>query len=230
MLAEPIILILFERGAFSANDSLQASYSLIALAFGLIAFMLIKILTPSFFARQEPKKPMYVALASMILNAVLAWFLGFHLGYGHIGLALASSISAFFTVVVLIYLLKSEDVYEASEGWGLFWIRLIFASAFLILFINYFGNALFIHSNAFLNGQETIFQTHFTIDLIILIIFFLLHLVKEIISVLCSPLLCIFYVPVVSLYLPIRHLVLHRKRWYVPNKSVVRLCCVVAII
>tara|TARA_B100001769_G_scaffold48578_2_gene34799 strand:- start:2 stop:1426 length:1425 start_codon:yes stop_codon:yes gene_type:complete len=140
MLAEPIILILFERGAFSANDSLQASYSLIALAFGLIAFMLIKILTPSFFARQEPKKPMYVALASMILNAVLAWFLGFHLGYGHIGLALASSISAFFTVVVLIYLLKREDVYEASEGWGLFWIRLIFASAVLILFINYFGD------------------------------------------------------------------------------------------
>ena len=98
------------------------------------------------------------------------------------------------------------------------------------LFINYFGNALFIHSNAFLNGQETIFQTHFTIDLITLIIFFLLHLVKEIISVFCSPLLCIFYVPVVSLYLPIRHLVFHRKRWYVPNKSVVRLCCVVAII
>jgi len=53
---------------------------------------------------------------------------------------LASSISAFFTVVVLIYLLKREDVYEASEGWGLFWIRLIFASAVLILFINYFGD------------------------------------------------------------------------------------------
>ena len=98
------------------------------------------------------------------------------------------------------------------------------------LLINYFGNEFVSHSCAFLNGQQIIFQTHFTIDLIILIIFFLLHLVKEIVSVLCSPLLCIFYVPVVSLYLPIRHLVLHRKRWYVPNKSVVRLCCVVAII
>ena len=98
------------------------------------------------------------------------------------------------------------------------------------LSINYFGNALFIHPIAFLNGHETIIQIHFIIFLIILIIFFLLHLVKEIISVFCSPLLCIFYVPVVSLYLPIRHLVLHRKRWYVPNESVVRLCCVVAII
>ena len=62
------------------------------------------------------------------------------------------------------------------------------------------------------------------------IIFFLLYLVEKIISVFSSPLLCVFYVPVVSLYLPIRHLVLHRKRWYVPNKSVVRLCRVVAII
>jgi putative peptidoglycan lipid II flippase len=139
MLAEPIILILFERGAFSANDSLQASYSLIALSFGLVAFMMIKILTPSFFARQEPKKPMYVALASMILNALLAWFLGFNLGYGHIGLALASSISAFFTVITLLLMLYSRNIYQPSNGWFLFWIRLSFASFFLSVFIYYFG-------------------------------------------------------------------------------------------
>ena len=71
LLAEPIILVLFERGAFTSEDTLQASYSLIALAIGLVAFMLIKVLTPSFFARQEPKKPMIVALGSMILNLSL---------------------------------------------------------------------------------------------------------------------------------------------------------------
>ena len=139
MLAEPIILTLFERGEFSSQDSLQASYSLIALAFGLVAFMLIKILTPSFFARQEPKKPMFVALASMILNALLAWYLGFSLGYGHIGLALASSISAFFTVITLLVLLKLEDVYRPSSGWMVFWSRLIIASLFLMAFLGYFG-------------------------------------------------------------------------------------------
>ena len=139
MLAEPIILTLFERGEFNSQDSLQASYSLIALAFGLVAFMLIKILTPSFFARQEPKKPMFVALASMILNALLAWYLGFSLGYGHIGLALASSISAFFTVITLLVLLKLEDVYRPSSGWLMFWLRLIFASLILMVFLGYFG-------------------------------------------------------------------------------------------
>tara|TARA_B100001142_G_scaffold19254_1_gene17863 strand:- start:2101 stop:3498 length:1398 start_codon:yes stop_codon:yes gene_type:complete len=141
LLAEPIILILFERGEFNSGDSLQASYSLIALAFGLLAFMLIKILTPSFFARQQPKKPMYVALASMVLNAILAWMLGFNLGYGHIGLALASSISAFFTVLTLLFLLRKEKVYQPSSGWLIFWIRLAFASAILIAFISNFGEA-----------------------------------------------------------------------------------------
>ena len=139
LLAEPIILILFERGEFNSGDSLQASYSLIALAFGLLAFMLIKILTPSFFARQQPKKPMYVALASMVLNAILAWMLGFNLGYGHIGLALASSISAFFTVLTLLFLLRKEKVYQPSSGWLIFWARLAFASAILIAFISNFG-------------------------------------------------------------------------------------------
>ena len=142
LLAEPIILILFERGEFNSGDSLQASYSLIALAFGLLAFMLIKILTPSFFARQQPKKPMYGALASMVLNAILAWMLGFNLGYGHIGLALASSISAFFTVLTLLFLLRKEKVYTPSSGWLIFWLRLAFASAILIAFILSFGEAV----------------------------------------------------------------------------------------
>ena len=142
LLAEPIILILFERGEFNSGDSLQASYSLIALAFGLLAFMLIKILTPSFFARQQPKKPMYVALASMVLNAILAWMLGFNFGYGHIGLALASSISAFFTVLTLLFLLRKEKVYTPSSGWLIFWARLAFASAILIAFILSFGEAV----------------------------------------------------------------------------------------
>ena len=137
LLAEPIILVLFERGAFTSEDTLQASYSLIALAIGLVAFMLIKVLTPSFFARQEPKKPMIVALGSMILNGVLAWIFGFYLGYGHIGLAIASSVSAFFTVITLLILLRIEEIYEPSAGWLVFWLRLLFAAILLIVCLLY---------------------------------------------------------------------------------------------
>tara|TARA_Y100000748_G_scaffold300629_1_gene299400 strand:- start:1490 stop:2341 length:852 start_codon:yes stop_codon:yes gene_type:complete len=139
MLAEPIILTLFERGEFRSADSSMASSSLIALAFGLLAFMLIKILTPSFFARQQPKKPMYVALASMILNAFLAWLLAFYLGYAHVGLALASTISAFFTVVTLLFILYKDNVYNASKGWIVFLFKTSLASLVLILLLYYFG-------------------------------------------------------------------------------------------
>ena len=139
MLAEPIILTLFERGEFGAQDSSMASSSLIALSFGLLAFMLIKILTPSFFARQQPKKPMVVALISMVLNAFLAWLLAFQLGYAHVGLALASSISAFFTVIVLLILLYKDNVYIASKGWIFFLSRLLIASSVLVLLINFFA-------------------------------------------------------------------------------------------
>mgnify|MGYP000007565265 FL=1 len=139
MLAEPIILTLFERGEFGAQDSKMASSSLIALAFGLLAFMLIKILTPSFFARQQPKKPMIVALISMVLNAFLAWLLAFRLGYAHVGLALASSISAFFTVITLLFILRKDRVYKASQGWIYFLLRMLIASIVLIVLIGYFG-------------------------------------------------------------------------------------------
>ena len=138
LLSESIILALFERGAFTPADSLQASYSLVALAFGLVAFMLIKILTPSFFARQEPKKPMYVALFSLLLNAILAWQLAFNLGLGHVGLAVASSLSAFFTVFTLLILLRKEKVYDPTDGWRIFWVKLIFASSSLLLFLLFF--------------------------------------------------------------------------------------------
>jgi len=131
MLAEPIIITLFERGEFTALDSGNASSSLIALSIGLLAFMLIKVLIPGFFARQQPKKPVYVALFSMVLNAFLAWLLGFHLGYNHVGLALASSISAFFTIITLLYLLRREDIYNFETGWFLFSFRLICASLIL---------------------------------------------------------------------------------------------------
>ena len=139
MLAEPIILTLFERGEFGAQDSSMASSSLIALAFGLLAFMLIKILTPSFFARQQPKKPMVVALMSMVLNAFLAWLLAFQLGYAHVGLALASSISAFFTVITLLILLYKDKVYKSSKGWIYFLFRMLIACSVLILLINFFA-------------------------------------------------------------------------------------------
>ena len=73
------------------------------------------------------------------LNAFLAWLLAFQLGYAHVGLALASSISAFFTVITLLFILHKDKVYKASKGWIYFLLRMLIASIVLILLIGYFG-------------------------------------------------------------------------------------------
>ena len=139
LLSEPIILTLFERGEFLATDTTQASYSLIALALGLIAFMLLKVLTPSFFARQNPQTPLKVALASMIVNAFLAWLLAFYLGLNHVGLAMASSIAAYFSISILLFILLKNKIYEVQKGWIVFLGRIVMACLLMALIV-YFMN------------------------------------------------------------------------------------------
>ena len=125
VLAEPIILTLFERGEFSIIDTSEASPSLIALALGLVAFMLIKVLTPGFFARQNPQTPVKIALASMLVNAVLAYLLAFYFGLNHVGLAIASSFAAYFGVFILLAILLKNRIYQIQKGWFIFLSRLI---------------------------------------------------------------------------------------------------------
>ena len=67
--AEDLISTIFFRGEFKVTDVYQSSYSLMAFSFGLPFFMLMKVLTPAFFARKDTKTPMYVALISLLLNA-----------------------------------------------------------------------------------------------------------------------------------------------------------------
>jgi putative peptidoglycan lipid II flippase len=86
--AEDLISTIFYRGAFTQIDVLNSSYSLMAFSFGLQFFMLMKVLTPAFFARKDTKTPMYVAIVSLILNASLNYYLAFILDFGHIGIAL----------------------------------------------------------------------------------------------------------------------------------------------
>jgi putative peptidoglycan lipid II flippase len=137
LLSEPIILTLFERGEFLATDTTQASYSLIALALGLIAFMLLKVLTPSFFARQNPQTPLKVALASMIINAFLAWLLAFYLGLNHVGLAMASSIAAYFSISILLFILLKNKIYEVQKGWIVFFGRIVMACLLMALIVHF---------------------------------------------------------------------------------------------
>ena len=116
MLAEPLLTVLFVRGEFSAASAAMSSYSLMAYATGLLSFMMIKVLAPGFYARQDTKTPVKIGiramLYNMVFNAVLAGSLGYQ--YGYIGLALATSLSATCNAWWLYRELKRQQVYRFS--------------------------------------------------------------------------------------------------------------------
>lgn len=109
---EFLISVLFERGAFSAFDSAQTAKALKMFALGLPAFVLIKILTPTFFAREDTRTPMIYACISAVINLVLAYSL-FHT-IGFYGLALATSIAAWANVACLVYSQKKRGYFTAD--------------------------------------------------------------------------------------------------------------------
>ena len=134
-LSYEIINILFLRGEFSELDVINTSYSLKAFCFGLVAFMTIKILNVGFFAKQDPKTPMYVALLSLFLNVGLNWLLAFKFGYGHVGLAIGSVISAIVSFIVLMFFLLKRSILVLETQSFVFLFKIIISSLGLLTFL-----------------------------------------------------------------------------------------------
>ena len=129
VLAEPFLITLFHYGAMTDNDIQMAAMSLRAYAFGLVAFMLIKVLAPGFFARQDTKTPVKVGIiamvANMVFNLLLIWPLA------HAGLALATALSAFLNAGLLGYLLYRQQVLVFQPGWGRYAVQLVGGSVLM---------------------------------------------------------------------------------------------------
>ncbi|GEK52443.1 murein biosynthesis integral membrane protein MurJ [Vreelandella venusta] len=129
VLAEPFLITLFYYGAMTDTDIQMAAMSLRAYAFGLVAFMLIKVLAPGFFARQDTKTPVKVGIiamvANMVFNLLLIWPLA------HAGLALATALSAFLNAGLLGYLLYRQKVLVFQPGWGRYAVQLVGGSALM---------------------------------------------------------------------------------------------------
>ncbi|WP_017443676.1 murein biosynthesis integral membrane protein MurJ [Gayadomonas joobiniege] len=133
VLAQPMIMVLFMRGEFDANDAAQSELSLVAYALGLLFFMLIKVLAGAFFSRQDTATPVSIGIKAMLLNMVFNIILIFPLA--HVGLALATSLSAAFNAGLLYCYLKREAVYSISRESIATLLRCIFASCVMLLFL-----------------------------------------------------------------------------------------------
>ncbi|MDA9557506.1 murein biosynthesis integral membrane protein MurJ [Vibrio sp.] len=133
VLAKPMLLVLFMRGEFTPSDVESSSLSLVAYACGLLNFMLIKVLAPAYYSRQDTKTPVrygIIAMSSnMVFNAIFAWF------YGYVGLAMATALSAFINMALLYQGLHKRDVYKVSKETLWFFLRLCIAGGFMVMAI-----------------------------------------------------------------------------------------------
>ena len=136
LLAGPMIATLFQSSVFTTNDVLMAQKSLWAYGMGLLPFMLIKVLAPGFYSRQDTKTPVRIAVIAMVSNMVLNIILVFPLQ--HAGLALATSLSAALNAFLLYRGLRKEKVYQPEKGWLWLFARIIGASLLMAALIAWF--------------------------------------------------------------------------------------------
>ena len=123
VLATPILITLFQYQAFQVSDVEMSALSLSAYAAGLPAFIAVKVLAPGFYARQDTKTPVKIAITAMVSNMVLNFvFVGSLLLLDfrgpHTGLALASSAAAYINAGLLYHMLRKHGVYRPEPGWG----------------------------------------------------------------------------------------------------------------
>ena len=141
LLAEPILVSLFYYGeVMTLRDMAMASLSLQAYAAGLIAFMLIKVLAPGFFARQDMQTPVRIGIIAMVLNMLFNLVLVIPLHHywqvGHLGLAAATSLSAFINAILLFLTLRKKAIYQPSRGWFRFFVGLVISVAIMLLVLS----------------------------------------------------------------------------------------------
>ena len=127
LIAEPLLVTLFQNDNFTDFDVERSAASLKAYALGLLAFMAVKIFAPGFYARQNTATPVRIGVIAMSVNMVLN--VGFYLaGFAHVGLALATSMAAVVNAGLLLRGLRRDGVFRFQPGWGRLILQLLLAN------------------------------------------------------------------------------------------------------
>lgn len=113
VLAEPMLRVLFMRGEFDISDVSMSAMSLWAYASGLLSFMLVKVLAPGYYSRQDTKTPVKFGIIAMLSNMVLNII--FAIPFGYVGLAMATAASATLNAALLWRGLYKQGVYQIQK-------------------------------------------------------------------------------------------------------------------
>ena len=139
-LSQPILSTLFQYGAFVESDTLMAGLSLMAYSFGLPAFILIKILANAFYARQDSKTPVRIGIIAMLVNMLLnvilvLYFMNYTDIPAHVGLALATSCSAYCNAALLLFTLHKQNYLSLPRSFLSVVLKILLASAGMSLML-----------------------------------------------------------------------------------------------
>lgn len=133
LLAPAVLATLFQYGEFSSHDVAMAGLSLSAYSAGLVGFILVKILAPGFYARQDTRTPVRIGIIAMVANMgfnviFVVPMVFFDVEGPHAGLALATSLAAFLNAGLLWRQLRRDDAFRPRAGWGRFAVQIAVSS------------------------------------------------------------------------------------------------------
>jgi putative peptidoglycan lipid II flippase len=146
LLAEPLLITLFQYDEFTPFAAYQSSLSLMAYGAGLIAFIMVKILAPVFLSRGDTKTPVKVGVIAMLSNVLLNLIFAYY--YAHMGLAIATSLSAVINAVLLYYYLKKQSIFQFSTDFFKMGFKVLLATIIMIVFILNFNQNIEHYLNA----------------------------------------------------------------------------------
>ena len=125
VLAVPLVCALFHYGRFTEHDVWMTQQALVAYSLGLLGLIMVKVLAPGFYARQDIKTPVKIAIftlfSTQVMNLLFVW------KWQHAGLALAIGLGACLNASLLYYHLRKAAVYQPRAGWMVFLVKVIIA-------------------------------------------------------------------------------------------------------
>jgi putative peptidoglycan lipid II flippase len=133
--AQPLVAVLYHYGRFGAGDVQQTALALMGYGAGLIGLIAIKVLAPGFYARQDIRTPVTIAIGVLVLTQVLNVVLVPHLA--HAGLALAIGLGALVNAALLLIGLRRRGAYRPKPGWAKFGLQVLAASALLAVYLTW---------------------------------------------------------------------------------------------
>jgi putative peptidoglycan lipid II flippase len=128
-LAEPLIATLFQNGKFTAAAAQASAEPLVAYSVGLLGIILVKTLAPAFYAQQDIRTPVRIAIGVLVATQVMNMIFVPHLAVA--GLALSISLGACVNASFLFAGLRKRDIYRPKPGWPLFFVKLVIACALM---------------------------------------------------------------------------------------------------